>query len=86
MNRPDNRQAPRRDDDTGRRLRQIGVLTAIPFVLMFGPLIGYYAGSWLDAKIGTDPYLTNLLVVLGFVAAGREVWNLIRRASGGPDQ
>lgn len=86
MNRPDNRQAPRRDDDTGRWLRQIGILTAVPFVLMFGPLIGYFAGSWLDTKLGTDPYLMILLIVLGFVASGKEVWNLIQRASGGPEQ
>ena len=81
MERPDNSRPPRRDDDTGKWLRQIGILTAVPFVLMFGPLIGYFGGSYLDSKLGTEPYLMILLIVLGFVASGKEVWNLIQRAS-----
>jgi ATP synthase protein I len=68
-------------EKTGRWLRPIGILTAIPFVLMFGPLIGYFVGDWLDKKFDTAPWLMTLFVVLGFVAAGREVWALIKRAS-----
>lgn len=85
MNRPDNNKAPKRDDETGRWLRQIGILTAVPFVLMFGPLIGYFAGAYLDEKLGTDPYLMILLIVLGFIASGKETWNLIQRAGGTDD-
>jgi F0F1-type ATP synthase assembly protein I len=68
-------------EKTGRWLRPIGLLTAIPFVLLFGPLIGYFIGDWLDKRFGTEPWLMTVFVVLGFVAAGREVWGLIRRAS-----
>ncbi len=68
-------------EKTGRWLRPIGILTAIPFVLMFGPLLGYFFGNWLDQKFDTTPWLMTLFVVLGFVAAGREVWGLIKRAS-----
>jgi F0F1-type ATP synthase assembly protein I len=67
--------------ERGRWLRPIGILTTIPFVLMFGPLIGFYAGDWLDQKFGTEPYLMILLIVLGFIASAREVWGLINRAS-----
>ena len=67
--------------ERGRWLRPIGILTTIPFLLMFGPLIGFYAGDWLDQKFGTEPYLMVLMIVLGFVASGREVWGLIKRAS-----
>ncbi|HUU46934.1 MAG TPA: AtpZ/AtpI family protein [Acidobacteriota bacterium] len=62
-------------------MRPVGLLTAIPFVLMFGPLIGYFVGEWLDRKWGTEPYLMVTLIVLGFIASGREVWGLIKRAS-----
>ncbi|MEW5701444.1 MAG: AtpZ/AtpI family protein [Candidatus Zixiibacteriota bacterium] len=65
----------------GRSMRPVGLLTAIPFVLLVGPLIGYFVGDWLDRKWGTSPYLMVLLIVLGFVAAGREVWGLIKRAA-----
>lgn len=65
----------------GRWLRPVGLLTAIPFVLLVGPLLGYFIGDWLDRKWGTEPYLMIVFITLGFVAAGREVWGLIKRAS-----
>lgn len=68
-------------EKTGRWLRPIGFLTAIPFVLLFGPLIGYFIGDWLDKRFGTGPWLMTVFIVLGFIASGREVWGLIRRAS-----
>lgn len=46
-----------------------------------GPLVGYFAGNWLDTKLGTDPYLMIVLIILGLAASGREVVNLLRRAA-----
>lgn len=81
MNRPKRGKSRFDGEETGRRLRSIGYLTAIPFILLFGPLIGYFAGDWLDKRFGTEPYLMVLLITLGFIAAGREVWSLIQKAS-----
>jgi ATP synthase protein I len=61
-------------------VRQIGILTAIPILLAVGPFIGYVAGHWLDGKLNTDPIFTIILLLLGFVAAGKETYRLIRRA------
>jgi F0F1-type ATP synthase assembly protein I len=61
--------------------RQVGVLTAIPFVLLTGPAIGYLLGSWLDGRFKTEPTLLIICLLLGFVASGREVYRLIRLAS-----
>ena len=61
--------------------RQVGVLTAIPFVLLTGPAIGYLLGSWLDGRFGTEPTLLIICLLLGFMASGREVYRLIRLAS-----
>ncbi|MBI5869295.1 MAG: AtpZ/AtpI family protein, partial [candidate division Zixibacteria bacterium] len=47
----------------------------------FGPLIGYFFGQWLAGRFGTDPWLMVLFIVLGFIAAGKEVWGLIQKAS-----
>jgi len=62
------------------RARQVGILSTIPFVLVCGPLIGYFAGDWLDHKYGWDPYAKAVLMVVGFAAAAREVVRIIRQA------
>jgi F0F1-type ATP synthase assembly protein I len=81
MERPEGRKPRSRGSETGKWLRPIGLLTAIPFLLMFGPVLGYFAGNWLDQRFGTEPYLMVLFIVLGFVASGKETWKLIQRAS-----
>ena len=42
---------------------------------------GYFLGRWLDKQFDTKPYLAILFIVLGFIAAGREIWGLIKHAS-----
>lgn len=64
-----------------RLYRQLSLLGIIPAMLAVGPLIGLFAGRWLDEKLGTEPYLMYVLVVLGFVAAGKEVYRIIKRVS-----
>lgn len=66
--------------DKAKGYRQIGLLTAIPAILVVAPLVGFFGGQWLDGKLNTDPYLAVLGVVLGFVAAGREIAGLIKKA------
>jgi len=61
-------------------MRQIGILTAIPTLLAVGPFIGYIAGHWLDGRLNTEPVFTIILLILGFIAAGRETYRLIRKA------
>lgn len=72
------------DQDRFRGLRQVSLLTAIPILLVLGPIIGWWFGTFLDRRWGTEPYLMVLFIVLGFVASGRETWKLIKLASG-PD-
>ena len=62
-------------------MRQIGILTALPFIMVAGPLVGYFIGGWLDRKLGTSPYLMILLIVMGIVSSGREVVKLIKMAT-----
>ncbi len=61
--------------------RQIGILTTIPMLLAVGPILGYYIGHFLDKKLDTAPYLEYVFIFFGFVAAGKGVYNLIKRAS-----
>jgi F0F1-type ATP synthase assembly protein I len=67
--------------EKARLARQVGILTAIPFVLLSGPAIGYLFGSWLDRRLGSDPAFLIVFLLLGFVASGRETYRFIRLAS-----
>jgi F0F1-type ATP synthase assembly protein I len=55
-------------------------LVVIPILLAVGPILGYFIGNFLDKKLGTDPYLMILFIVLGFIASGREVYQLVKKA------
>ena len=59
------------------RARQIGALTAVPFILLLGPLIGFFMGSWIDRRFGSYPVGTIALIILGFAASVRETVRLI---------
>lgn len=58
--------------------RQIGLLTSIPFILALAPIVGYFLGQYLDTKFQTRPWLSIVLLGLGFVAGVRETVKIIR--------
>ena len=70
----------RKPDNKYSIYRQIGILTTIPILLAVGPILGYYIGDFLDKRLNTDPYLMILFIVLGFVASGKGVYDLIKKA------
>ena len=61
-------------------LRQAGLLTAIPFVLLVGPVLGYYLGSAADHRWDWAPWGMTAGMVLGLVASGRVTFQFIRQA------
>ena len=61
------------------QLKQIGALTAIPVILLVGPVLGYFAGDWIDRRFGLTPWFTLFFVGFGFVAAGREIFRLLKQ-------
>ncbi len=42
-------------------------------------VLGWFVGHWLDGKLGTDPYLMLLFVVLGSVAGFKGVLRVARQ-------
>ncbi len=75
--------APKRTRKVKKRrssYRQLGILGTIPILIAVGPLVGFFIGRWLDSKLGTEPYLLILFLIFGFVASGKEVYKLIKRA------
>lgn len=60
-------------------LRAAGLLLAIPTLLIVSPLVGFFVGRFGDQHFHTEPWLSLAGLILGFVAAGREVWLIYRR-------
>jgi ATP synthase protein I len=63
-----------------RSYAQIALLGAVPGILIAAPLIGLFVGRWADGKFGTSPYLMFTGLILGFVAAGREIYRLVKKS------
>jgi ATP synthase protein I len=66
--------------DKYKRIRQLGLLTAIPMILAAAPLIGYFLGSWIDRRFGTEPVFTFIFLALGLVAGARETLLILRKS------
>jgi F0F1-type ATP synthase assembly protein I len=60
--------------------RQIGLLTSIPFILALAPIVGYFLGKFLDQKFRTQPWLSLILLILGFVAGVRETIDIVKKS------
>lgn len=65
-----------------RSIKSVGYYTAIPTMMVAGPVLGYVFGSWLERRIGYAPWVTFAGVVLGGVASIRQVVLLLRRGNG----
>lgn len=71
---------PNPKDKSRKDLSQFSLLAAVPTMLIAGPAVGFFAGQWLDKKFDTEPYLLILGIVLGFGAAGIEIYKLVKKA------
>ena len=74
----------KRDSQRGKQFREIGIFTAIPMMMIAGPLIGYFLGRLAEKKWGHDPWLSGGGAVFGFLSAARQVWLILKRGSGSP--
>jgi F0F1-type ATP synthase assembly protein I len=63
-----------------RSMRQVGLLTSIPFLLLVSPLVGYWMGTHVDRWLHSSPWGADIGVALGLAAGLREVVRVIRRA------
>lgn len=66
--------------DKYKHVKQLGLLTVIPAMLGVAPLIGFFMGSWIDRKFGTEPIFKLIFLALGFVAGIRETISLIKKS------
>lgn len=57
-----------------------GLLSLLPFILVAGPLAGFYLGSYLEKRFDLPPYVSLALITVGFVGSIRETIRAIRIA------
>lgn len=60
-------------------MKQLGIFVTIPFVLAVPPVLGWFIGTWIDEKLGTKPVFMYIMIALGFAAAVREFYRIIKR-------
>lgn len=68
-------------DDRNREFVQISLLGVVPAILVAAPLIGFFAGKWLDRIFQTEPYIMIVGICLGFGSAGLEIYQLVKKSS-----
>ena len=68
------------DENKYRLIRQLGLYTTIPLLLLSGPAAGYIIGNYLDERFGTKPWLMVSFLILGFIASIRQTIQIITRA------
>ena len=61
------------------QVKQLGVLTTIPMILLAGPAIGFFLGSWADRKAHTYPWFTLVFIFMGFLAPCREIMRILKQ-------
>ena len=77
-------QPPERPNALQRRargMRAVGFYTAIPTMMVVGPVLGYFLGSWVEGRFGHAPWFVFGGVVLGGVASVRQVSLLLQRGT-----
>ncbi|MDO9693509.1 MAG: hypothetical protein Q7W56_02125 [Candidatus Latescibacteria bacterium] len=65
--------------ERGRQLRDVGIYTAIPMMLIAGPALGYFLGSLAAGRWGHTPAFEAGGAMLGLAAAARQIWLLLSR-------
>ena len=67
-------------DKRYRQIRVVGTVGMIPLMLGVAPTVGFFGGHWLDGKLGTGSWLQYVFLVLGFGAAIRYTYRVVKDA------
>ena len=66
--------------DTSFWIKQAGLLTAIPMVLLVGPALGYYLGTALDRRWSWSPAGMVVGLLLGLAASATVTIEMIQQS------
>ena len=61
-----------------RGIKNIGFVSFIPFVMVAGPISGYFAGDFLQKKFNLPDYMVLIGIFFGFLASVLETIKIIK--------
>ncbi len=67
-------------DDSRSTYRALGLTSGIGFVIAACLAGGYFGGSYLDTKFGTEPWLLIASLLLCLTAGVVEICNMLKKA------
>ncbi len=68
------------ETDMRKSMYAAGIGMTIPFVLLTGPLMGWFVGSWLDGRYGTS-WITIAAVLLGLAGSIQLTVKMVKEIS-----
>lgn len=68
------------DKETKKAAIQLAYASSIGISMVIAIFGCLFLGVWLDRKLGTDPYLTLIFLLMGIVAGFRNMVLLIKRS------
>ena len=68
------------DKETKKTAIQMAYASSIGISMVIAIFGCLFLGVWLDRKLGTDPYLTLIFLLMGIVAGFRNMYLLIKRS------
>jgi len=62
-----------------KALNALGSVGSLGFIMAAGILMGWWAGTWVDRRWGTEPWGLLGCLLLGVVGAVLECWRILKR-------
>jgi ATP synthase protein I len=67
--------------EISKQLKELGRFSAVGIEIVISTVLGMLAGSWLDGKLNTAPYLKVIGLILGTIAGFKSVYQTARKAT-----
>lgn len=67
------------DRETKQTVIQMASVSSIGIAMVLAVVGCFFLGNWLDQKLGTEPYLAFLFLLIGIAAGFRNMYVLIKR-------
>lgn len=64
------------NDNDSQGLKMVGQILSAGFTMVTAVAVGYFAGNWLDNYLGTKPWFTIVLFLLGTAAGLKSLYEL----------